>query len=70
MVGVEWSTPTQPWSIMSTLAQELTDAWERILRLDQQLQSLKTRNQQLSQELIDYKALVNSQLTKLKMALG
>ncbi len=55
---------------MQDTTQELTDAWERILRQDQQIQSLKQRNQQLLQDLIDYKALVNSQLTKLKTALG
>ena len=55
---------------MDSQSQELTDAWERILKLDQQVQSLRQKNQQLAQELIDYKALVNSQLTKLKMALG
>lgn len=50
--------------------QELADAWEKILRLDQQVQSLRQKNAQLVQELLDYKALVHSQLTKLKMALG
>lgn len=57
-------------TIMQTVEQELADAWERILRLDQQVQSLRQKNQQLVQELVDYKALVNSQLTKLKVALG
>ena len=55
---------------MQETTQELTDAWERILRQDQQIQSLKHRNQQLLQDLLDYKALVNSQLQKLKTALG
>ena len=55
---------------MKTTEQELADAWERILRLDQQVLSLRQKNQQLIQELVDYKALVNSQLTKLKVALG
>jgi hypothetical protein len=55
---------------MDTPEQELANAWERILRLDQQVLSLRQKNQQLVQDLIDYKALVNSQLTKLKMALG
>ncbi len=55
---------------MNDTPQELADAWERILRQDSQIQSLKTRNQQLVQEFNDYRALVNSQLAKLKMALG
>jgi hypothetical protein len=55
---------------MDNPTQELADAWERILRQDQQIQALKQRNQQLLQDLLDYKALVSSQLQKLKMALG
>ena len=70
MAGVEHSTLALPWSIMDNTAQELQDAWEKILRLDQQVLSLRQKNQQLLQDLIDYKALVNSQLTKLRTALG
>lgn len=55
---------------MQTIEQELADAWERILRLDQQVSALRQKNQQLNQDLVDYKALVNSQLTKLRVALG
>lgn len=55
---------------MQTIEQELADAWEKILRLDQQVLALRQKNQQLSQELLDYKQLVSSQLTKLKVALG
>ena len=49
---------------------ELIDAWDKIIRLDQQVDVLRLQNHQLKQDLFDYKSLVNSQLTKLKTALG
>lgn len=56
-------TPTE-------VSTELEAAWKKVMQLDQQCVALRKRNQQLTQELIDYRQQIRNELTKLKTVVG